>query len=352
MRTPTNDPTPSGLRFPGVRAALLALSLSFALTLPAAAQAAVAPTTTRVAHSAAQRDARAAGRKGSTALAQRSVSSHRRSWHRQSNPATAPQVTPTPAPALVTSPTHAPSPTSKLSPTPTPSPSPTPTPAPVPPAASPQVLFDGSFSSGFTAWYVQSLKARATLAPGAGPSGEQAGRFEVREGDVEPDTGSQRSEVVGPTFGEQDLYIHDAIRVPTGNTFSAPWQIIQQLHEDSSENSPGVAVFLENDHSLRISSGDSSWGYWQGPKLQTGRWYDLDYRVNLSQDPGAGFVEVWLDGVPQQLVNGQTRVYGPTATAARTFFKAGIYRSKSSTGTSIVEHDDITIGSSLAAVAG
>jgi hypothetical protein len=212
------------------------------------------------------------------------------------------------------------------------------------------LLFDGSFDPGFSSWYVQSLSYRATLVPGAVGDG-QAGRFEVREGDVEPDTGSQRAEVAGPTFSEgQDLYVHDAIRVPEGNDFSAPWQIIEQLHEDPWDGSPGLAVFFEDDHTLRISSGDSSRPFWQGPQLASNRWYDLVYRVKLSRDPTVGFVEVWLDGVQQKLVNGESRIHGETIQAAKTFIKAGVYRSRYSTGTSIVEHDGIRVGTSFAAV--
>ena len=73
---------------------------------------------------------------------------------------------------------------------------PEPTPAPTPSGA---MLFNGDFDSGFKGWYVQSLSSRATLFSSAF-EGSQAARFEVRQGDVEPDTGSQRSEVSGPTF--------------------------------------------------------------------------------------------------------------------------------------------------------
>jgi Polysaccharide lyase len=213
------------------------------------------------------------------------------------------------------------------------------------------VLFDGGFDAGFAGWYVQSLSTRATLISSGAFQGSQAARFEVRQGDVEPDTGSQRSEVSGPTFREgQDLYFRDAIRVPSSNTYSAPWQIVQQLHEENWGGSPGMAVFLENNHALRIGAGDGSPTFWRGPVLQTDRWYDLVYRVRLSQSASAGFVEVWLDGVQQSLANGQTRIYGQTVQMPETYLKAGIYRSKSSTGTSIVEHDAIRVGTSLAAV--
>jgi hypothetical protein len=222
--------------------------------------------------------------------------------------------------------------------------------APAAPASTPGVLFRGDFDEGFAGWHLQSLSERATLLGGGAFEGSGAARFEVRDGDVEPETDSQRSEVSGPTFDEgQDLYIRDAIRVPASNSYSVPWQIIQQLHEEDWSGSPGMAVFLDNRRSLKLGSGDSSQTFWQSAPLQADRWYDLVYRVNLSQDPSAGFVEVWLDGVQQKLVNGQARIYGQTIQAAQTYLKAGIYRSKSSSGTSVVEHDAIVVGTSYAA---
>ncbi len=220
-------------------------------------------------------------------------------------------------------------------------------------AENPEILFRGDFDAGFGGWHVQSLTDRASLITGDAFQGSQAARFEVQQGDVEPETGSQRSEVSGPTFEEgEDLYIRDAIRVPGGNTYSAPWQIIEQLHEEDWGSSPGMALFLDNSQVLALGSGDGSEQFWEGPQLQSDRWYDLVYRVNLSQDPSDGFVEVWLDGAPQTLVNGQARIYGQTIQAVRTYLKAGIYRCGSSTGTTIVEHDDIVVGTSYAAVTG
>jgi hypothetical protein len=213
------------------------------------------------------------------------------------------------------------------------------------------VLFKATFDAGFGGWYVQSLNGRATTQTEDPFEGAQAARFEVRPGDVEPDTGSQRSEISGPTFNEgEDLYIRDAISVPAASTYEGPWQIIQQLHEENWNGSPGMAVFLDSKPSLRIGAGDGSPTYWTSSTLEKDRWYDLIYRVNLSQDASVGFVEVWLDGVHQTLANGQTRMYGQTIQTPQTYIKAGIYRSKSSTGTSIVEHDSIVVGTSLDAV--
>jgi hypothetical protein len=221
------------------------------------------------------------------------------------------------------------------------------------PQQSPDVLFQSGFEPGFEGWHVQSLADRADLISGSSFSGSANARFEVREGDVEPETGSNRSEVSGPTFNVgDDIYVRDAIRVPSSSTYSGAWQIIQQLHETEWGGSPGIAVFLDSDRGLQLGAGDGSPTYWNGPNLQADRWYDLVYRVNLSQDPEVGFVEVWLDGVQQTLANGETRAYGQTIQTSQTYLKAGIYRTKSSSGTSIVEHDNIVVGTSLAAVLG
>ncbi len=219
-------------------------------------------------------------------------------------------------------------------------------------AAKSEILFRGDFDSGFDRWHVQSLSYRASLLSSGALQGSQAARFEVQSGDVEPETGSPRSEVSGPTFDEgEDLYIRNAIRVPGVDTFSGSWQIIQQLHEENWNGSPGMALFLDDERALTLGAGDSSNTFWESARLAADRWYDLIYRVNLSQDSSTGFVEVWLDGAQQILENGQKRLYGQTIQAAQTYLKAGIYRSKSSSGTSVVEHDAILVGTSYAAVA-
>jgi hypothetical protein len=217
----------------------------------------------------------------------------------------------------------------------------------------PPIFASGMENPEFNEWHLQALPGRVTLSTTSPFSGSANARFEVREGDVEPETGSNRAEVSGPTFSEgQDIYVRDAIRVPSASTYSGSWQIIQQLHETEWGGSPGIALFLDANRGLKLVAGDGSPSFWQGPNLQADRWYDLIYRVKLSQDPGTGFVEVWLNGVPQTLASGQTRVYGKTIQTSRTYLKAGIYRTSNSTGTSIVEHDNIVVGTSFAAVMG
>jgi hypothetical protein len=287
---------------------------------------------------------RAVRRRHARGIARRSAARRRRHERHRSVAATEPAVAPEPGPS------------SEPAPQPQPQPEPEPSPEPeavAAPAPNDQILFDGGFDSGFRGWYVQSLDSRATLFSSGVFQGSQAARFEVRDGDVEPDTGSERSEVSGPTFDEgDDLYIRDAIRIPGSSSYSGPWQIVQQLHEESWSGSPGMALFLDEAGTLTLGAGDGSPTFWHSARLQHDRWYDLIYRVKLSRNSSAGFVEVWLDGVQQALAGNGARAYGQTIQAAQTYLKAGVYRSKSSTGTSLVEHDAIVVGTSYAAVSG
>lgn len=213
----------------------------------------------------------------------------------------------------------------------------------------PGVLFNGGFDNGWEGWHVQALDYRVSLFED-GFSGSGA-HFEVHDGDVEPETGSERAEVSGASFEEgQDLYVRDTIRVDSATDSHTDWQLIQQLREHDWCCSPGMAVFLDDDRQLSIGPGDGWEVFWEGPELQTDRWYDLVYRVKLSQDPSEGFVEVWLDGVQQTMYNGASRIYGQTIQRPRNYIKAGIYRSESSTGTTAVDHDNVIVGTSYDAV--
>ncbi|HEU5142020.1 MAG TPA: heparin lyase I family protein, partial [Solirubrobacterales bacterium] len=225
-------------------------------------------------------------------------------------------------------------------------PAPSPDPTPLPPG----VLFNGGFDDGFESWHVQALDYRVSLFSSGAFSGGAA-HFEVHSGDVEPETGSERAEVSGPSFNEgQDLYVRDTIRVPSSSSSTTEWQLIQQLRENDWGGSPGMAVFLEDDLEIEIGAGDGYPMYWEDTELEPNRWYDLVYRVKLSQDSGTGFVEVWLDGVQQKLLNGQTRMYGQTIQRPSNYIKTGVYRSQSSTGTTVVEHDNVIVGTSYDAV--
>lgn len=209
-----------------------------------------------------------------------------------------------------------------------------------------KVLFASNFEQAdFPEWYVQALPGRVRLVHGTPYEGRSNARFEVRPGDVEPNTGSSRAEVSGPNFYQgQDVYVRTAFRVPDANSFRGPWQLIQQFHENESDGgSPGTAVFLTSDRRLRIGAGDSSQIDWTSAPLRVDHWYELVYRVKFSQDDSTGFVEVWLDGRRQRLASGHFREYGHTMNEPSVYLKTGIYRAHESTGVSVVEDDSVIV---------
>lgn len=209
-----------------------------------------------------------------------------------------------------------------------------------------KVVFVSNFErEGFPEWFMQALPHRARIVHGQPYEGDGNALFEVRPGDVEPQTGSQRAEGTGPTFEEgDDIYVRTAFRIPKDNSFRGPWQLIQQFHEaEGWGGSPGTAIFLTSDRRIRIGHGDATELDWQSKPLATDRWYDLTYRVKFSSDPKVGFMEVWFDGKKQRLRDGHFRQYGFTTQMKHTYLKTGIYRSRYSHGISRIEDDSLVI---------
>ncbi len=209
------------------------------------------------------------------------------------------------------------------------------------------MLFDSDFSS-FAGWYVQAIKTpepRATIVNGAG-------RFEVRPGDVEPDTGSQRAEVTlaNPKFYEgAEVWVYDKVRWSTADTANPGWEVVDQFHDGSAisgdpsaNGSPPIAL-MRYGQQIRICNGKGSPVYWTGPTVERGRWYELVYRIKFSKT--AGEVEAFWNGVPVAHFKGQTM------NSEYTYMKAGVYRAKETlTGVSVVEHDEIGVATSLGAL--
>lgn len=171
-------------------------------------------------------------------------------------------------------------------------------------------------------------------------------RFEVRDGDVEPETGSERCEVVGPSLpDDEERWFRQAIYVPSEADPPNSWEIISQWYSNYG-GSPPLALFNDTGSPMRWSlrHGDSSKTYWRSGNLARDRWHEIVVGVFLSQDRSRGWVEVWLDGRRETLENGETRMYGQTRGATRGAFKTGIYRDPDSTGKSIQYLDDFSVG--------
>lgn len=204
-------------------------------------------------------------------------------------------------------------------------------------------------------WSPQCLRGRHTVVR-LGGSGPLAERFEVRDGDHDPATGSERCELAGFDFRPPaEYWIRYAIYVPSRTRLQdLSWLSLFQYKESSDTGPPPMEMFLDyagGAGRFRLASGDSSTRVWSGPTIARGQWYDFTTHVRFDASPREGFVELWLDGRRQPLANGRRREYLATARrGAQNYLKAGIYRDPRHTVTTVVYESNITVGDSYRAV--
>jgi Polysaccharide lyase/Bacterial Ig domain len=216
-------------------------------------------------------------------------------------------------------------------------------PAPDAFAADASALFADDFSTGdMRRWteVQQSAPGRVSVSSSAAGA---VGRFEIRGGE-------QRAEVYKDLrFSEgTDRLFTWRTSFASGFPAEGKWQLVWQLHHAGRSGSPPLQLDIAGDSApgrFVLRGNDRNWGprYWDGPRIQFDRWYELAIRVHHSTDPAKGFVEVWLDGAPQILANGGTRMYGPTLYDSYNYPKLGYYRSQEMNGTGVVFHDNYVI---------
>jgi hypothetical protein len=214
----------------------------------------------------------------------------------------------------------------------------------------------GDFETGdLSQWRErQCLPERISVGRGRPepPEGAFRVRLEVRDGDVEPQTGSERCELVGPSLPhEGERWYRQSFYMPSEGDPPDSWQIISQWYSNYG-GSPPLALFQDMDLPMRFSlrHGDSSRLYWRSDELGRDEWHEIVVGVYFSESPSRGWVEVWLDGRQQTLENGRTRMRGQTRGATRGSFKTGIYRDPDSKVTSIEYVDDVSVGPSRESV--
>ena len=226
--------------------------------------------------------------------------------------------------------------------------------APVPSAAAlgpqPAALWLGDFETGnLSQWtLVQSVSSdRIRVTPDPVRQGRFATRFEVRDGD---DEGGERAELARTAIKEKpgSEYFYGWSTYFAPDFPNAPsWQEIIQWKGDGS-GSPPLAVDVD-DNVLKLQAGpqvsDRS-PLWQ-TTLQRGRWLDFVVHVKWSSDARVGFVEMWFNGAKVLERRSLSTMYA----GKENYLKQGIYRSSDISGTSVVWHDGMRVGTSHEAVA-
>jgi hypothetical protein len=254
------------------------------------------------------------------------------------------------------------------------------------PAASAQTRFVGDFETGnFDQWpncqSVDLVTGACKQVGSASPSmrvqsdvvrqGDYAARFEVRPGDQPKGICcGDRAEVSGEdrTAANEgdDRWYQWSTMFGEGFPADQGWGVISQWHADAG-GSPPLAF---STGPVNVDAG--RWGIvlttWEAPGVQgpvytpwsapvvRGVWNDVRIHVKWSGRSDTGFVEFWLNGVPQKFVaapcTGQTRCVVKTLVPGRgVYFKQGYYRDPDITTTGVIYHDGFSMADTEAGLA-
>jgi len=209
-------------------------------------------------------------------------------------------------------------------------------------------LFAADFESGdLSEWRnAQAISERATVVEDDAPQGLHAGRFEVRAGDEEPETGSQRAEVVsGLEFDEGDVrYFRILARIESWD--DDRWGMIWQIHDDSDGTPPlSLQEVDESSRTLWLGPGDGNDAYWETELPAEDEWFEVVVRVEFGE---SGSVRVWLNGEEEEMANGEKVVEDvDTLGEPEAYDKLGVYRSSSAGETAVVFYDDYRVTGEL-----
>ena len=226
-----------------------------------------------------------------------------------------------------------------------------PPPAAAAPALGPQLaaLWVGDFETGnLSQWsLVQAVAAdRIQVIPDLVRQGRFATRFEVRDGD---NKGGERAELARTAKekpGSEYFYgwsTYFASNFPS----TGGWQEIIQWKGDDS-GSPPLAVDVDNNI-LKLQAGPQASDrtpLWK-TTLQRGRWLDFVVHVKWSPDAKVGFVEMWFNGAKVL----ERRSLNTMYPGKDNYLKQGLYRSSNVSGSSVLWHDAMRVGTSYESVA-
>ena len=224
-------------------------------------------------------------------------------------------------------------------------------------------MFVGDYSSGdFSQWnLIQNAQANTRAASWSAtgrypaqivndPQRGPVARFEVRPGDrgsFDPSS-VNRSEVegaeaaTGGAEGQLRWYEFSVKFDPTFPADTGSWGVLtNQWHADVN-GPPPLAWYAAGDQwELRANTQTFNTPVlWRTP-VAKGQWHDVKMVVNWSTSDNVGYVQLWHNGVRQQLLNGsdtyRVRTLKPGYANPRTYYKEGIYRPALSS-TAIVYH--------------
>lgn len=190
------------------------------------------------------------------------------------------------------------------------------------------LVFSDDFTNGLGQWFPQACLNETppngltvVTSPERAP-GEPSVRFTVADSSTHANcaavpTADARAQIVGPKLfaNGSDDFIAWSEMFPAGMPLPPSWFQFAEIYGPPFGGSPSMGFDLGSNGRMSLDR-DSTHGYdsaWvQSSPIVAGHWYDITVHVKFSTDRSVGFVELWLDGQPQTLTNGQTRLYYDT----------------------------------------
>lgn len=197
--------------------------------------------------------------------------------------------------------------------------------------------------------------------------GRFAARFEVRQGDQPRGICcGDRAEVSGEnatvTNEGDDRWYQWSTMFGEGFPAAQGWSVISQWHANAGGSPPlafsagptnvaagrwGIVVVTYND----VDAEGPVFTPWSAPVVP-GVWNDIKVHVKWSTSDAVGFIEFWLNGVPQTFTAepcaGETRCMVRTLMPGGNgaYFKQGYYRDPDITEPGVIYHDGFSMANS------
>lgn len=151
-----------------------------------------------------------------------------------------------------------------------------------------------------------------------------------------------------------ERYIGFSLYIPQDHPTVTEWQNLFQLAYTGFTMPPTIFTHL-SDGRIAMESHSEGWSSkWRSPTSVRGAWHDIVIRAYFHRDPAQGWVELWLDGVPQTMNNGQKRIYystfHPNESASTAHLHVNNYRERGQFQWSTVYFDAVRVGSTYAIV--
>jgi uncharacterized protein (TIGR03382 family) len=171
--------------------------------------------------------------------------------------------------------------------------------------------------------------------------GKFALRVLVKQGDNPINASGNRNELFqeGRTEEGAEAYYRWSTMFAPDFPSADDWQLFAQWHQpEDCCGSPPIQFYVYGEE-LRLTVSTAQTEVWRAP-LRRGVWHDFVLHVRFSDDPKAGFIELWYDG--QHVLD---KTYA--ATRANDYLKLGLYRSASIQQDGVLYQDGMVRGDRL-----